>query len=122
MGAALAALIGGGEVPALPGSAPKQVTFGVVLFAYAGAQGAPQGAPSKQAALERAQSVLPKAVSDFAEASKHGDSGSVANAGRISRGILEPALEYALFTLPKGQVFPEPIDTPRGYWLLRRID
>ncbi len=122
MGSALAALLNNGAVPNLPDSAPKHVTFGVVLFAYAGAQGAGTGAPSKPAALERAQALMSQATTDFGEAVKKGDSGSVANAGRISRGILEPTLEYVLFTLKKGDVFPEPLDTPRGYWILRRID
>jgi hypothetical protein len=40
----------------------------------------------------------------------------------MHRGILEPAVEYLLFTLPKGTVYAEPIDTPRGYWIVRRID
>jgi hypothetical protein len=34
--------------------------------------------------------------------------------------VLEPVVEYLLFTLPKGEVYPEPIDTPRGYWIIRR--
>jgi hypothetical protein len=51
-----------------------------------------------------------------------GDRGSTANAGRIPRGVLEPAPEYVLFTLPKGEVSPTPVDTPRGYWVVRRND
>jgi parvulin-like peptidyl-prolyl isomerase len=77
---------------------------------------------AKAAALERAQGLMSQATTDFAEAVKKGDPGSVANAGRISRGVLEPTLEYVLFTMKKGDVFPEPLDTPRGYWILRRID
>jgi hypothetical protein len=118
----LTALLNNGVVPDLPEGAPKHVTFGVVLFAYAGAQGAGADAPSRSTALERAQALMTQATTDFAEAVKKGDAGSVANAGRISRGILEPTLEYVLFTLKKGDVFPEPLDTPRGYWILRRID
>ena len=121
-GSALAALFKGGEVPPLPERAPKHVTFGVVLFTYAGAEGAPLNAPSKEAAFARAQTVLPQASSSFEEAAKKGDPGSVSNAGRIPRGILEPTLEYVLFTLDRGKVFPEPVDTPRGYWILKRID
>jgi hypothetical protein len=122
IGSALAALLSNGVVPELPDNAPKHVTFGVVLFTYAGAQGAGADAPSKASALQRAQAVMSQATTDFSEAVKRGDSGSVANAGRMSRGVLEPLLEYALFTLKKGDVFPEPLDTPRGYWILRRID
>jgi hypothetical protein len=122
-GSALSALLGpSGEVPPLPDKAPKAVHFGVVLFGYEGAQGARPDAPSKVAALEHAKQVLTTATTDFDAATKLGDPGSVANAGRMARGVLEPALEYALFTLDKGQVFPEPLDTPRGYWILKRVD
>jgi hypothetical protein len=57
---------------------------------------------------------------DFDEAVKKGDHGSMADAGSIPRGVLEPALEYALFTLKKGEVYGEPLDAPRGYWVIRR--
>ena len=50
-----------------------------------------------------------------------GDPGSMANAGSMRRGILEPNVEHALFTLEKGAVFSEPVETPRGYWVMRRI-
>jgi hypothetical protein len=119
---ALAALLKDGVVPDLPDNAPKLVTFGVVLLSYAGAQGMGADGRAKAAALERAQGLMSQATTDFAEAVKKGDPGSVANAGRISRGVLEPTLEYVLFTMKKGDVFPEPLDTPRGYWILRRID
>lgn len=122
VGSVLAALLKDGVVPNLPDNAPKHVTFGVVLLSYAGAQGTGADARTKTAALERAQTLMSQATTDFGEAVKKGDAGSVANAGRISRGVLEPTLEYVLFTLKKGDVFPEPLDTPRGYWILRRID
>ncbi|HTM46071.1 MAG TPA: peptidylprolyl isomerase [Polyangiaceae bacterium] len=122
IGPALAALLVDGKVPPLSDKAPKSVSFGVILFTYAGAEGARDSAPSRQAALDRALATMPQAQEDFAEAAKKGDPGSVANAGRMSRGVLEPLLEYALFTLDKGKTFPEPVDTPRGFWILRRID
>ena len=62
------------------------------------------------------------AQQDFAEAVKKGDRGSTTDAGRIPRGVLEPYLEYVLFTLEKAKVHPEPLDTPRGYWIVRRTD
>jgi hypothetical protein len=40
----------------------------------------------------------------------------------MPRGVLEPGVEYVLFTLKKGEVYGEPIDTPRGYWILRRSE
>ena len=111
-----------GAVPALPADAPKSVTFGVILFSYDGAQSAPKNARSKSAALEAAKRLVADAQKDFSEAVKRGDAGSTDNAGSMPRGILEPEIEYALFMLKKGEVYAEPIDTPRGYWILRRND
>jgi hypothetical protein len=112
----------GGKAPPLPDSAPQTVTFGVVQFSYDGAQFANKGARTKDLAKQKAQSIVELAQKDFAAAVAKGDRGSTSNLGRISRGILEPAVEYVLFTLPKGSVYAEPIDTPRGYWVVRRID
>jgi parvulin-like peptidyl-prolyl isomerase len=112
----------GRRVPELPASAPNQVGFGVVLFSYAGAQAAPDAARAKDAAKQRAQAVIEEAKRDFKAAVSKGDRGSTADAGRIPRGVLEPAVEYLLFSLEKGAVHPEPIDTPRGYWVVRRND
>jgi hypothetical protein len=112
----------GAPVPELPNGAPKSVTFGVILLAYQGAQGAPADAPTKDRARDRARAMLPEAIQDFSEAAKKGDHGSQAEAGRVPRGVLEPAIEYVLFTLEKGTVYPEPLDTPRGFWLIKRID
>jgi parvulin-like peptidyl-prolyl isomerase len=105
----------------LPAGAPTSVSFGVVLFTYQGVQFAPPGARSKEEALEKAKAVVEEATKDFAEAVKKGDRGSTADAGRIPRGVLEPELELVLFTLEKGKVHAEPIDTPRGYWVVRRV-
>jgi hypothetical protein len=116
----LSALPDGSPVPKLPDSAPKRVSFGVVLFQYQGAQSAPAGTRSKAEALRLARETVALAQRDFAEAVKSGDRGSTADAGSMPRGILEPALEYLLFTLAPGAMYPEPVDTPRGYWLMRR--
>jgi hypothetical protein len=35
--------------------------------------------------------------------------------------VLEPEVEWSLFTLAPGEV-GEPVDTPRGYWIPRRLD
>lgn len=112
----------GRRIPELPATAPTALRFGVVLFSYAGAQAAPDSARSKEAARERAQSVIEEAKRDFKGAVSQGDRGSTADAGRIQRGVLEPAVEYVLFSLEKGAVHPEPVDTPRGYWVVRRND
>jgi hypothetical protein len=109
------------HVPPLPATAPNDVVFGAVLVTFEGVQGAPNKARTKAAAKELAQRLLAVAQGNFEEAVRQGDPGSTANAGSIRRGILEPALEYALFTLDKGAVYPEPFETPRGFWVMRRI-
>ena len=112
----------GRQVPELPASAPNSLSFGVVLFTYAGAQAAPDSARTKEAAKQRAEAVIEEAKRDFKAAVAKGDRGSTADAGRIPRGVLEPSVEYVLFTLAKGAVHSEPVDTPRGFWVVRRID
>jgi hypothetical protein len=119
-GTAFSTLPDGSPAPKLPDSAPKRVSFGIVLFQYEGAQYAPHGTRSKAEALKLARETVPLAERDFAEAVKLGDRGSTTDAGSLPRGILEPAPEYLLFTLAPGKVCPEPVDTPRGYWLMRR--
>lgn len=112
----------GRKAPELPESAPSLVRFGVIQFAYQGSQFAAPGARSKDDAKKRALKAIEEAKTDFAAAAAKGDRGSTADAGRMPRGILEPAPEYVLFTLAKGQLYDQPVDTPRGYWVLRRID
>jgi hypothetical protein len=112
----------GSPVPELPATAPKSVAFGVILVTYRGAQLAPEGAPDKAAALEKAKGLIGPAQKDFADTVKKGDRGSQTDAGRIPRGILEPAVEYVLFSMAKGAVHPEPVDTPRGFWIVKRND
>jgi hypothetical protein len=110
----------GSKAPPLPDTAPQSVKWGVILFTYQGAQSAAENARPKEQARERALAVVEEAKKDFAAAAARGDQGSRADVGRIQRGILEPAAEYVLFTLPKGEVSSQPIDTPRGYYVVRR--
>jgi len=110
----------GGKVPELPASAPARIGFGAAIFAYQGSQGAPRDARSKEAARKLAQDLIELAQKDFAAAVAKGDHGSTTDAGRVPRGVLEPPIEYYLFNLEKGKVHPEPIDTPKGYWVVRR--
>lgn len=112
----------GGKVPELPNSAPAEVSFGVVQFSYQGAQFSGTDSRSKEQARQKAESVLELAKHDFAAAVLKGDRGSTADAGRIPRGVLEPPIEYVLFMLDKGTVNPTIIDTPRGFWIMRRND
>jgi PPIC-type PPIASE domain len=111
----------GTPVPELPATAPRNCGFGAILFTYEGAQFAPRQARSKAEAHRLAKDVLAKADQNFVDAVKLGDPGSLADAGSIGRGILERSIEYRLFTLEKGRVFPEPVETPRGYWVMKRL-
>jgi hypothetical protein len=110
----------GTPVPPLPDK-PTRVHFGVVLVTYAGAQGAPEHARSQREAREIAQKLAVDAKADFHGAVGRGDSGSIDDAGSMPRGVLEPAVEYAIFTLAVGAV-SEPLETPRGYWVVKRTE
>lgn len=114
-------LLSGEAPPGLPAEAPKKVRFGVVLVQYRGAQGAPPTARTREAALALAQELAETAKTDFKAAVNRGDKGSTDDLGYIPRGVLEPAPEYELFSLPKGGV-SGPVDTPRGFWIVRRIE
>jgi parvulin-like peptidyl-prolyl isomerase len=107
-------------VPELPASAPARVGFGAVIFTYRGAQNAPSDARSKEEAQKKAIETIELAQKDFAAAVAKGDKGSTTDAGRLPRGVIEPPVEYVLFSLEKGKVHPEPVDTPKGYWVVRR--
>jgi len=105
----------------LPSGSPKTVRFGVILVQYRGAELAPPVARSKDEARSLARSLAEAAKTDFKAQVQRGDPGSMDDAGRIPRGVLEPPVEFALFTLTRGDV-SEPIDTPRGFWIVRRIE
>ena len=105
----------------LPSGSPKTVRFGVILVQYKGAELAPPTARPKKEAAELARTLAEAASTDFKAQVQKGDPGSMEDAGRIPRGVLEPAVEYALFMLTRGSV-SEPIDTPRGFWIVRRIE
>jgi hypothetical protein len=120
-----AKLADGTPVPSLPASVPRQVRFGVVLVSYTRAQpsvtgGRPSGR-SRDEAKALADRLLTTAVQDFHAAVQQGDPGSADDLGRVKLGILEPAPEYVLFTLPLAGV-GGPVDTPRGYWIVKRLE
>jgi hypothetical protein len=116
-----AVLADGGAVPEIAGESPGSVVFGVVLVQYAGAQGAPPGARAHADAQKLASELAEVARKDFKAAVERGDPGSTTNAGRMYRGVLEPAPAYVLFSLQKDEV-SDPVDTPRGFWVLKRIE
>ncbi len=130
-GGAGATLADGTAVPPLPMDAPRQVRFGVVLVSYDGAQpsvaGLAEGHPvrpptrSKADARQLATKLAATAEQDFHAAVQQGDAGSSDDVGRVKVGILEPAPEYVLFTLRAGAV-AGPVDTPRGYWIVKRLE
>jgi hypothetical protein len=104
----------------LSASAPKQVTFGVALVAYRGAQGAGPATRTREEALALADKISEAAKGDFPAAIKKADVG-LENAGLMPRGVLEPGPEQALFGLAVGDV-SKPVDSPRGYYVFKRID
>jgi hypothetical protein len=106
--------------PPLPADAPSAVRFGVVLVTYAGAEDAPPHPRSRQQAVELADKLAAQAKIDFHAAVRRGDDGSADDVGGLRRGVIEPAPEYVLFTLPVGGV-SDPVDTPRGFWIVKRI-
>jgi hypothetical protein len=108
-------------ITALPTGTPKAVRFGVVVVRYRGADGTPPTERSKQDAFVLARGLAEAAKTDFRGAVSRGDAGSMEDAGRMPRGVLDSSTEYTLFTLKPGEV-SDPIDTPRGFWILRRID
>jgi hypothetical protein len=111
----------GRPVPPLPPSSPRQVRLGVVLMTFAGTQGAPPGARSKSEALGLAQKLASDAKTDFHAAVVRGDGGSADDVGHIPRGVLELGTEYVAFTMAVGSV-SDPLETPRGYWIIKRLD
>jgi hypothetical protein len=110
----------GAPAPPLSGQAPKQVGFGVVLITYRGAQAAPAGARSREEALALAASIAEDAKRDFAAAVKRGDAG-FESAGTVERGVLEPAAQAVLFGLEVGEI-GGPVDSPRGYYVFKRLE
>ena len=110
----------GAPVPDLPPGSPPTVRFGAFLIPYEGAEYAPKDAPTREQAQTRARELLKLARSDFELASEDAHAGGP-DLGRIHRGILEPALELALFSLKPGEIHPDPVDSPRGFWVLKRL-
>lgn len=114
-------LADGTLVPPLGPKAPKHVRFGVVLVAYAGAEGASPKARSRTEALALATKLAVDARTDFAGAVRNGDDGSAADIGVVDRNTLEPTSEAVLFALTVGGTSGV-IDTPRGFWIVKRLE
>jgi hypothetical protein len=115
-------LADGTPVPPLGKGTPRHVRFGVVLVTYEGAEGAPdKGARRKPDALALATKLADEAKGDFRATVQRGDVGSTDDVGEVARGVLEPAPEAVLFALPVGGVSGA-IDTPRGFWIVKRLE
>lgn len=111
----------GDAAPPVGAEAPKSVSFGVIVVTFKGAQAAPANARTRDEAATIAKQLAEEAKADFKAAVAKGDKGSMENAGRMPRGMLEPAPEFVLFNLAKGAV-SEPVETPRGFWIMQRIE
>jgi len=124
-GGAGGTMFDGSPVPALPMDVARSVRFGVVLVSYDGAQPSPtanrQTPRAKTDARALALKLAETAKQDFHAAVQQGDAGSSDDIGRVKLGILEPAPEYVLFTLPIDGV-GGPVDTPRGFWIVKRLE
>jgi hypothetical protein len=110
-----------GDAGAMPSGAPRTVKLGVVLVQFTGAEGASSTARAKPDAFKHAQELVEKARADWKAAVKAGDVGSSEDIGRIPRGVLEHPTELAVFSLAAGDV-SEPLETPRGYWVVKRLE
>lgn len=111
----------GSPVPALSPSTPERIKLGVAIFRYKGTQGSSDSTRSREAALALAEEAAKLAQDDFANAVKKGDRGSSENIGWMDQRVLERAVEYAVFSLEKGEISKAPIDTPRGFWVAKRL-
>lgn len=118
---ALGALTIDAGATGMPQGAPKAVRLGIVLVQFVGAEGAGAGARSKKDALEHAKKLSETAHRDFKQAVKDGDPGSSEDLGRFPRGVLDPQTEVTVFSLASGDV-SDVLETPRGYWIVKRID
>ncbi|MFO0666406.1 MAG: peptidyl-prolyl cis-trans isomerase [Polyangiaceae bacterium] len=114
-------LLGDGGIVESTTGDRKSVRFGVVLVTFAGAQDAPSNARPKAAAKALADKLAAEAKTSFHDAVNHGDPGSIDDAGRMHRGVLEAEAERVLFGLGAGEI-SEPIEVPRGYWIVKRLD
>jgi hypothetical protein len=110
----------GSAVPALDAAAPRRVKVGVALFRYRGAEGAGAQTRTREEAHRLATAALAQGGGDFGQVVALADPGSAVDVGWVGRGVLERGVEYPVFTAKVGETLPRPIDTPRGYWVVRR--
>jgi hypothetical protein len=120
-GFSLTGLSGLLDAGAMPSGGPRSVRLGVVLVQFAGAEGASSSARAKPDALKHALELADQAKTDWKGAVKAGDVGSSDDIGRIPRGVLDQHTELVVFSLEKDGI-SEPLETPKGYWIVRRVE
>lgn len=106
----------------------EEVYLAEIVVAFAGAGGAPAGvARTREEAAARAREAreaLSVPGAKFADvAAKYSDAPSRARGGivgRVSRGLLPPALDAAAFALEAGRI-SDPVEMPAGFTILRRL-
>ncbi len=96
------------------GSLSGSFRIGVVIYSFE------QGKRSKAMAKALADKSLQVAGTDFAAAVKAGDPDSDADYGTFAPHSFDPDVESAIVAIPPGQV-GGPIETSRGYWVVKRI-
>lgn len=111
----------GSPIPLLPADTPKKIRLGVALFRYAGAQGASPTDRSRTEAHALAEEALKSATEGFRRAIAKGDPGSNEDIGWVQRNVLERRVEAEVFRLQPGEIAAAPVETPRGFWVVRRI-
>jgi hypothetical protein len=107
------------DASVLPTGGPRSVKVGIILVQWQGAEAAGTNTRSKADALTKAQALAQDAKTDFRRAVSQGDPGSDVDLGRIPRGTLDPRIEASLFAMDPGAV-SDVIETPRGYWIVKR--
>lgn len=111
----------GSPVPSLPADAPNKIRLGVALFRYAGAEGSSPKDRSRASALTAATEAQTLAQESFRRAIAKADPGSNEDIGWIRRGVLEKRVELETFRLKSGELASAPVETPRGFWVVKRM-
>ena len=127
-GGAGATMLDGTPVPPLPLTRPRQVRFGVVLVSYAGAQPSAAGGSRPADALAR-----PTRCALAAEAPARPRSRT--STPRCSRATAARPTTWVASSWASSSRRPStcssrwastavggPVDTPRGYWIVKRLE
>jgi len=111
----------GSAVPPLPADAPSKIRLAVALFRYAGAEGSSPKDRTRQSALAAATEAQSLAQESFRRAIAKADPGSNEDIGWVRLGVLEKRVEFEAFRLKSGELAGAPLETPRGFWVVKRV-